>query len=308
LRFLFPDRLAHGVDAGGHQFLCVERRAPDQEFVEQHPEAVDVAARINVQPAHLRLLRAHVRWRANELLKLGMDRFVGQLSLGGFGDAEVDHLGHRHTIVQCDEDVRRLDVAMDNALLMGVLDGLAHLDKEIEPLAGGDMRLIAVVRDPNAAHQFHYEVGAARLGGAGIEHLGDVRVIHHRQCLALRFKACDHRFGVHAQLDNLQGDFAPDWLFLLGQPNCSEPAFAQVLKQLVAAKDLPFRFVQAHAWHSSLSLGGLVRVIHLRHRRCPFDSLDRARPASSGKGWMFQAVNGTTVRRYRNKARDARQG
>jgi hypothetical protein len=35
--------------------------------------------------------------------------------------------------VQRDEDVRRLDVAMDDALLMRVLDGLADLDEQIEP-------------------------------------------------------------------------------------------------------------------------------------------------------------------------------
>ena len=43
------------------------------------------------------------------------------------GDAEVDHLRHRHAVVQRDEDVRGLDVAVNDALLMRVLDGLADL-------------------------------------------------------------------------------------------------------------------------------------------------------------------------------------
>ena len=44
-----------------------------QQLVEQHPQAVDVAARIDVQTAHLRLLRTHVGGRADELLEGGID-------------------------------------------------------------------------------------------------------------------------------------------------------------------------------------------------------------------------------------------
>ena len=49
-----------------------------QQFVEQHAERVDVAARVDVQAAHLRLLRTHVGRRADELLELREERLVGQ--------------------------------------------------------------------------------------------------------------------------------------------------------------------------------------------------------------------------------------
>ena len=45
----------------------------------------------------------------------------------------------------------------------------------------------------NAPHQFHHEIGPARLGRARIQHLGDVRMIHHRQRLPLRLEPRDHR-------------------------------------------------------------------------------------------------------------------
>ena len=51
------------------------------------------------------------------------------------GDAEVNHLGHRLAVVQRDQDVRGLEVAMDDALLMRVLHGLADLDEQVQPLA-----------------------------------------------------------------------------------------------------------------------------------------------------------------------------
>ena len=61
-----------------------------------------------------------------------------QPSLGGLGDAEINHLGHRHAVVQRDQDVRGLDVAVDDALLVRVLDGLADLDEQVEPFLGGE--------------------------------------------------------------------------------------------------------------------------------------------------------------------------
>jgi hypothetical protein len=161
LRLLLANRLAHRVEAGGHQLLRVERRAPGQEFVEHHAQAVDVTARVNVQPAHLRLLRTHGGRRANELMQLCINRRVGQATFGCFRDAEINHLWHRHPIVQRDEDVRRLDVAVDDALLVRVLNRVANFDEQIKPFLGVEIGLVAVVGDADAARQFHHEVGAA---------------------------------------------------------------------------------------------------------------------------------------------------
>ena len=94
-------------------------------------------------------------------MQLRVDGVVRQSALRRLGDAEVDHLGHRHAVVQRDEDVRRLDVAVDDALLMRVLDGVTDLDEQVEPVLGGELRLVAVVGDADAADQFHDEVGTA---------------------------------------------------------------------------------------------------------------------------------------------------
>ena len=77
-RLLLPDGPAHLVQARCQQLLRVERRLAGQQFVEQHAQAVDVAARVDVQPAHLRLLRTHVGRRADELLERREERLVGQ--------------------------------------------------------------------------------------------------------------------------------------------------------------------------------------------------------------------------------------
>jgi hypothetical protein len=62
------DRLPHRVEARRHQFRSNGVLAGEQ-FVEQHAQAVDVAAGVDVQAAHLGLLRAHVGRRADELVR-----------------------------------------------------------------------------------------------------------------------------------------------------------------------------------------------------------------------------------------------
>ena len=84
----------------------------------------------------------------------------------------------------------------------------------------------------DAAHQFHDEVGPPRVGGAGVEDLGDVRMIHHRQRLPLGLEAGDDLLGVHAQLDDLERDAAADRFLLLGHVNDAAAAFADLLEQL----------------------------------------------------------------------------
>ena len=68
--------------------------------------------------------------RPDELVQLRVNRRVHEPAFGRLGDAEVDHLRHRHAVVQRHKNVRRLDVAVNDALLVRVLNRLAHLDEE----------------------------------------------------------------------------------------------------------------------------------------------------------------------------------
>ena len=60
---------------------------------------------------------------------------LGQLLADRLGHAEVDDLGHRLAVVQRHQHVGRLDVAVDDPLLVGVLHGLADRDEQLQPLA-----------------------------------------------------------------------------------------------------------------------------------------------------------------------------
>jgi hypothetical protein len=58
-------------------------------------------------------------------------------------------------------------------------------------------------------------------------------MIHHRQRLALGFKASDHLFGIHPQLDHFEGDATPDRLFLLCHIHHPTATLTDLLQQLV---------------------------------------------------------------------------
>ena len=108
-------------------------------------------------------------------------------------------------------------------------------DEELQPLARRELVLVAVVGDGDAADQFHHEVGPAALGGAGVEHAGDVGMVHQGQRLPLGLEAGDHVAGVHARLDDLEGHLAADGLLLLGDEDQAKAPFADLLHQLVGA-------------------------------------------------------------------------
>ena len=177
-RVHLADCTAHFIQSGADQALCVEWGLTCEQFIKEHPQAIDVAARVQIQAAHLGLFRADVRGRADELLELGVDRFVREVTVCGLGNSEINHLRNGDAIVQGDKDVGRLDVAMNDALLMGMLDGLTDSHEKIQSVDGRHLVLVAILRNRYAADQFHDKVRTASLRGARIKHLRDVRMVH----------------------------------------------------------------------------------------------------------------------------------
>jgi hypothetical protein len=167
-RFHVPNNPLDLAVAGLAERDRVERRRPRKQLVQQHPQRVDVGPRVDVEAADLGLVRAHVLRRPDEVSELGEQGLLGQPVARCLGDAEVDHLGHGLRIVQRHEHVRRLEIAVDDALLVGVLDRTAHVEKEVQTLACRELAPVGVLDDGDALDQLHHEVGPARLGGPGL--------------------------------------------------------------------------------------------------------------------------------------------
>src|SRR6266851_10338994 len=117
---------------------------------------------------------------------------------------------------------------MDHCLLVSMLHCLTDFDEELQALGGGQVILVAVVRDGNTAHQFHDEVRPTGLGRAAVQHPRDIRMVHQRQSLALSFKARDHLAGVHSRFDNLERYLSLYRLLLFGHINDPETALADL--------------------------------------------------------------------------------
>ena len=63
-----------------------------------------------------------------------VERVLGERLTHRLCNAEIDDLRGRLIVLQRDEDVRRLEIAVDDAFLMRVLHALADMQKQIESL------------------------------------------------------------------------------------------------------------------------------------------------------------------------------
>src|SRR5262245_56986311 len=106
-----------------------------------------------------------------------MQRVIDQTSLGRFGNAEVDDFCYRQAVMHRHEDVGWLDVAMDDSSLMCVLNRLANLNEEAESLWNSHATLHAVLGNPDATDQLHYEVRAPFRRCTCIEYLRNVWMV-----------------------------------------------------------------------------------------------------------------------------------
>src|SRR5262249_42220362 len=82
----------------------------------------------------------------------------------------------------------------------------------------------------------HHEVWAASAGPASVGDPCDIRVVHHRQRLALVIKTGEHLGGVHAQLHNFESHAPANGLELLRQVYGAHASFAERSKNTITAE------------------------------------------------------------------------
>ena len=154
-----------------------------------------------------------------------------------FRQTEVDDLRRRFTAQLAHQDVRRFQVTVQDSALVRVINRPADWNQQADPRTNREVALVAIADDGSARDEFHDEERPAEFGRAAVKHRGDIRMIHHRQGLALRFEAGQDLARVHARFDQLDRDLAANGLRLLRQPDAPHPAGADVLEQRVASAD-----------------------------------------------------------------------
>ena len=155
-----------------------ERRLAGEHLVEHAAEAVHVGARVEVAFAH-RLFGAHVLRRAEGHAGLG---HPGAARLArGERDAEVRHQGA--AVVQ--EDVLGLDVAMDHAMAMGVVERAGNFARDSHGAGNRELLLATHAITEGLAINEGHDVEEERIGGARVEQREDVRMLQVRRGLDL---------------------------------------------------------------------------------------------------------------------------
>ena len=144
---------------------------PARRLVEDEPERVEVAALVDALAR--RLLRGHVGERAHDVAR-ARERLVA----GEVGDAEVGQLGRAVGRARAvgDHHVLRLDVAVDDAALVGVLERVGEREPDPQHVAVGDLAGGLELRQRAAAHELGDEEARAVLL-AGVEDGDDPGVV-----------------------------------------------------------------------------------------------------------------------------------
>nr|WP_235908641.1 hypothetical protein [Roseiconus nitratireducens] len=163
------------------------------------------------------------------------DRLLAQVAFEGFRDAEVNDFDTRFAVFASHQQVRWFDVAMNDSLLMRVMNGAANLDEQLETFFGRKISLTGKLRDWNSVDEFHDEVRPSILGDPRVQDPRDVVVVHHRQSLLLSAKPVQNLLGIHPRLDELQCYLAANRMFLLRPIHDTESAFAELFLDLIAA-------------------------------------------------------------------------
>jgi len=149
------------------------------------------------------------------------------------GDAEVDDLRDRPAIDLDDEDVRRLQVAMHDALLMRVLNAVADAEEELEALLDRIRAAVAVLDHLFAVEQLHHEVRIAFRRRPGLEDLRDVGMLQARHRLLLCLKASAILGPREGSANDFDRDAAPHRRILLGEEHRAHAAFADDADQAI---------------------------------------------------------------------------
>ncbi len=208
----------------GHGAVPVKGHAAGEHFIEYHAAAVNIAA--GVRGLAGGLLRAEIMHRAHDAVPPGQGGAVRHP-----GNAEVRHL---HVAVGVDQDVLRLDVPVNNAVLVGVLQGRENADGHLGGHLGIQPALfLDQLLEGFALDVFHDQVTVLPVH-AHVQEVDDVVVGHFAGGLGLPLEAAHKlRVLVEFRAEDLHGHVVPR-AHVNGPVHNGHAAHADLLHQAVA--------------------------------------------------------------------------
>ena len=101
------------------------------------------------------------------------------------GKTEVDNLGDRYLSRRGDEDVGRLKISVNHALLMCVLNSVTHIEEDLQALRKREPLLVTKRCKGLTVNVLHREVRLSVGHRSRVKDLGYVGVAHHCKRLTL---------------------------------------------------------------------------------------------------------------------------
>ena len=218
----FRQHLRHdglGVGAG-------EGRLTRQHLVGHRAQGVHVAPGTDVALAH-RLFGRHVGGRAEGHAGLGHAAAAGLLH--GERDAEVGHEG----LAILQQDVLGLDVAMDDAALVGELEGGRDFLRQADRVVDRQLLLPGEAGAEGLALDERHDVIQETIGFARIDQAEDVGVLEAGGGLDLGEEAVAADDGAQFGMEDLDGDLT-GVLEVLGEVDGGHAALAELALEAVA--------------------------------------------------------------------------
>src|SRR6266700_4010926 len=93
---------------------------------------------------------------------------------------------------------------MNDALLMRMLYPSAYRNKKLQPLPHRKLLALGVIGKLLSIDQFHHEKRPTRFCRSGVQHPGDVGMVHHGQRLPLGLEARHHGVRIHTVFEDLE--------------------------------------------------------------------------------------------------------
>ncbi len=198
---------------------------PCQDFVTDNTQAIHVAGGSNGLAANL-FRTCIVGGKGPGPLGLGVTQLLAQEP----GDAEVEQMC---PALVADQNIGRLDVAMNDQTGVGVLNRFEHLQQELQSLTDRQIVRFAVLRDRHTVNEFEGEIRFAAIRDARVVESGDVGVFEAGENVALLNRPFGKR-SYPTDMRPLQGDGAlDDAVDPFSEPDTAHAAFADVAQESI---------------------------------------------------------------------------
>ena len=200
-----------------------------KHFVADARERINVAARADVF-LRRRLFRRHVERGAERQARFGQAAASGRAHCER--DAEVGH--HRPAVGE--ENVLRLDVAMDDALFVRVVQCIGDVGGDLHRVVDADLRLAIELRTQRLAIDERHHVEQESVDFPAVEQRQNVRMLQRGCGRDLLQEALGAQHGGEFRLQHLHGDAALV-LHVLGEIDRGHAALAERALNAVAVAE-----------------------------------------------------------------------